>query len=118
MLCCTWFTAEDWNRLESKEMVYCIFTTLKESYFFNYRVISSLLPLLRISFYILAFRGRSYKNLLEYLFFKWDPTILDENGEPIRVIKNGLRNAMVYQVLVMLPIEISSETRLIRFILN
>ena len=43
-------------------------------------------------------RGRSYKRLLEYLFFMWDPSLLDGNSEPIRVLEEGFRPAAVYEV--------------------
>ena len=47
---------------------------------------------------ISSFRGRSYKRLLEYLFFMWDPSLLNGNSEPIRVLEEGFRSAAVYEV--------------------
>ena len=47
-------------------------------------------------------RGRSYKRLLEYLFFMWDPSLLDGNSEPIRVLEEGFRPPLVYEVSLFL----------------
>ncbi|CAH3150734.1 unnamed protein product [Pocillopora meandrina] len=44
-------------------------------------------------------QGRSYKRLLEYLFFMWNPALLNGNGEPIRVLEEGFRPAQVYESL-------------------
>ncbi|XP_029195766.2 leucine-rich repeat-containing protein 9-like isoform X1 [Acropora millepora] len=44
-------------------------------------------------------KGRSYKRLLEYLFFMWDPSLLDGNSEPIRVLEEGFRPALAYESL-------------------
>ncbi|XP_068737471.1 leucine-rich repeat-containing protein 9-like isoform X3 [Montipora capricornis] len=44
-------------------------------------------------------KGRSYKRLLEYLFFMWDPSLLDGINEPIRVLEEGFRPAAVYEAL-------------------
>ncbi|XP_078381877.1 leucine-rich repeat-containing protein 9-like isoform X2 [Oculina patagonica] len=44
-------------------------------------------------------KGRSYKRLLEYLFFMWDPSLLNGNSEPIRVLEEGFRSAAVYESL-------------------
>ena len=49
-------------------------------------------------FLISSTRGRSYKRLLEYLFFMWNPALLNGNGEPIRVLEEGFRSAQVYEV--------------------
>ena len=43
-------------------------------------------------------RGRSHKKLLEYLFFVWNPNILDGANEPIRVLEKGFRKYHEYEV--------------------
>ena len=47
-------------------------------------------------------RGRSYKRLLEYLFFMWDPSLVDGSSEPIRVLEEGFRPGLVYEVSLFL----------------
>ncbi|KAK3738851.1 hypothetical protein QZH41_015070 [Actinostola sp. cb2023] len=42
-------------------------------------------------------KGRSHKKLLEYLFFMWNPNILDEANEPITVLEKGFRKCYEYE---------------------
>ena len=55
-------------------------------------------------------RGRSYKRLLEYLFFMWDPSLLSGNSEPIRVLEEGFRPAAVYEVCSALHFTLTSTS--------
>lgn len=52
--------------------------------------------------FILIFRGRLYKWLLEYLFFMWDLFLFSGNSELIRVLEEGFCLVVVYEVCLVL----------------